>query len=413
MAGVGRGGRTRLARLPRTHAGFGRVEGADAYIESNAVLWDLAPDQRLEFGGAWPAVDPRCLVATLRREGTLADGGAFESEYVWLSLAEGARITRLELFESEALDEALARFETLRPPMPGLRRADPGPAGAAAAAQLFANAATATSEPVIACLVAHDWAGFSAHFAESFRCLDRRRMVQLDFDRDGYVAFTREVADGRSARGAAEILATRGDRLALVRSTFVFTDADVGPSEIAFLLVTEVDRNGRIVAYVRFDDDDPEGAWAELDTRWEAGEAAAHPLASAWVAAFRRAFARRDWEAMTALQAPAQVAHNHRLVGWGTLRGAGAWTRTLEELVALAPDVGQRVDHLRTGERGSLWQFAWHGTRDGGGFETPLLLVCETDDEGRQSRLDVWDLDHVDAALARWAAVVPKVPQPI
>jgi hypothetical protein len=42
-----------------------------------------------------------------------------------------------------------------------------------------------------------------------------------------------------------------------------------------------------------------------------------------------------------------------------------------------------------------------------------LLLVCETDDEGRQSRLDVWDLDHVDAALARWAAVVPKVPQPI
>jgi hypothetical protein len=164
---------------------------------------------------------------------------------------------------------------------------------------------------------------------------------------------------------------------------------------------------------VRFDDDDPEGAWAELDTRWEAGEAAAHPLASAWVAAFRRAFARRDWEAMTALQAPAQVAHNHRLVGWGTLRGAGAWTRTLEELVALAPDVGQRVDHLRTGERGSLWQLAWHGTRDGGGFETPLLLVCETDVEGRQSRLDVWDLDHVDAALARWAAVVPKVPQPI
>jgi hypothetical protein len=81
MAGVGRGGRTRLARLPRTHAGFGRVEGADAYIASNVVLWDLAPDQRLEFGGAWSAVDPHCLVATLRREGTLADGGAFESEY--------------------------------------------------------------------------------------------------------------------------------------------------------------------------------------------------------------------------------------------------------------------------------------------------------------------------------------------
>jgi hypothetical protein len=30
----------------RRHAGLGRVEGADAYAEANAVLWDLAPDQK-------------------------------------------------------------------------------------------------------------------------------------------------------------------------------------------------------------------------------------------------------------------------------------------------------------------------------------------------------------------------------
>lgn len=47
--------------------------------------------------------------------GTLADGGAFESDYLWLGIATGGRITRLELFEFEDLDRAKARLEELRP----------------------------------------------------------------------------------------------------------------------------------------------------------------------------------------------------------------------------------------------------------------------------------------------------------
>ena len=121
---------------------------------------------------------------------------------------------------------------------------------------------------MIACLVAHDWQGFAQLFADDFRMSDRRRVVQLELDRDRYVAFTREVADGRTVRGDSELLATRGERLALTRSTFEFTDADVGPSEIAFLILTEVDARGRIVAYVRFDLDDLDAAYAELDARW-------------------------------------------------------------------------------------------------------------------------------------------------
>ncbi len=64
---------------------LGRIEGADAYLEANAVLWDLAPEQRIEFGWSWPALDRHGAISTLRREGTLADGGAFESEYLWLA----------------------------------------------------------------------------------------------------------------------------------------------------------------------------------------------------------------------------------------------------------------------------------------------------------------------------------------
>ena len=95
--------------------GLGRIEGADAYMDSIAVLWDLAPNQGIEFGWSWPAFDRHAAVVTLRREGTLVDGGAFENDYLWLGVAEHGRLTRLELFEPEDLDAALARFEALRP----------------------------------------------------------------------------------------------------------------------------------------------------------------------------------------------------------------------------------------------------------------------------------------------------------
>ena len=79
------------------------------------MLWELAPDQRLEIGWSWPAVDRHGFVVTARRVGTLPDGGAFESEYVVLSIGSGGRITRFEFFEIDALDAALARFAELRP----------------------------------------------------------------------------------------------------------------------------------------------------------------------------------------------------------------------------------------------------------------------------------------------------------
>jgi ketosteroid isomerase-like protein len=95
--------------------GLGRIEGADVYMEGMAVLWDLAPDQRVEFGGSWPALDRHAVLVTLRREGALADGGAFENDYLWLGVAKHGRLTRLELFEPEDLDAAVSRFEELRP----------------------------------------------------------------------------------------------------------------------------------------------------------------------------------------------------------------------------------------------------------------------------------------------------------
>jgi hypothetical protein len=51
---------------------------------------------------------------------------------------------------------------------------------------------------------------------------------------------------------------------------------DVGPSEIEYLVVQEVDDHGDAVACVGFDPDALDAAYAELDRRHAAGEAAAH-----------------------------------------------------------------------------------------------------------------------------------------
>ncbi len=96
------------------HAGVGRIEGADAYTKSLEALWKLAPDQRLETGRHWPAYAPDVALALTRRHGTLPDGGAFESEFLLLYEIRDRVIARLESFEVDDLERALARFAELR-----------------------------------------------------------------------------------------------------------------------------------------------------------------------------------------------------------------------------------------------------------------------------------------------------------
>jgi hypothetical protein len=74
-------------------------------------------------------------------------------------------------------------------------------------------------------------------------------------------------------------------------------------------------------------------------------------------------------------------------------------------LVDLAPDVRLHVDHVRLSDRGILSHFAWIGTRDGGAFEIPQISVSELDELGRIRRLDVYAVDQLDRAFARFDAI--------
>jgi hypothetical protein len=104
----------------RRRTGAGRSEGAEAYVEGVEALLKLAPVQRAEAGSIWQAYARHGGITTVRRTGTLADGGAFENEYLMLFTTARGRLSRLEYFEVDDVDEAKARLEELRPSASGI-----------------------------------------------------------------------------------------------------------------------------------------------------------------------------------------------------------------------------------------------------------------------------------------------------
>ena len=114
---------------------------------------------------------------------------------------------------------------------------------------------------------------------------------------------------------AAELTGSlRGNRLALVRHDWTGSDETIGPSEHEVLVLIEVDDAGESVAIVLFDADARDVAWAELEARFEAGEAASARRGSV-TRAFTRAFADRDWDGLASLLATDLVVEDHRLLG--------------------------------------------------------------------------------------------------
>jgi hypothetical protein len=237
-----------------------------------------------------------------------------------------------------------------------------------------------------------------------FRHIDRRPLIRLELDRDEWLASYRQMVEMTSGF-AWEVLATRGERLGMMRIRWEGADASTGPSEIESLAIVEVDGNGDAVAVVEFDPDDLAAAHAELDERYAAGEARAHGRVAVAMGAFERAVAVRDWDALHALLSPDLVVNDHRPLGWETLHGPAMYVASLKSLVDLAPDVRLRTDHMSVSDRGALFVNTWVGTREGGAFEAPRAVVVEFDVDGRIRGMDFYDPEQLDAARARFAPV--------
>jgi hypothetical protein len=348
------------------------------------------------------ALRPDAFVVPVTWFGTeRANGGPFELQTInlWVFGADGLN-TRVEVFDTDRVADALARFDELVSGSPGVPATGSRVPG-------IENAATLAFQRAFDALQARDREGFAANFAPEFRGIDRRKMLHNDLGRDEWLASYHEIIGMTSSESAKEVLATRGDRLMLGRYWWRGTDGVVGPSEIEYLLLIEVDDRGDHVATVMFDPDDLEAAYAELDERYAAGEAAPHAATWRTELCFWRALATRDWERLAATFATDFVVEDHRPVGLLTSLSRDEYVASVRALMELRPDATLRLAHVLALEDDRLLAVGrWTGGEPEGAFEIPVVNAVQYGPNGAR-RYHFYDLEQLGEARARYESPCP------
>ena len=210
----------------------------------------------------------------------------FHAEWRMVSVftVEGDLVNRCEVFDESAIDAAIARFDQLSRPAPRLE-----------------NTASQVTERFAVHLRAHDWDAMAELLADDFCSDDRRGVVGagIQHGRDAHMADMRTIVDLWITNVSSTIIATRGERLVLMRTHFSGSDQGPGAFLTEVLGLVEIDTDERIVAIVSFDLDDFDAAIAELDARYLAGEAAAHSRTWSVIAEIRTGFNRHELPATT------------------------------------------------------------------------------------------------------------------
>jgi len=257
------------------------------------------------------------------------------------------------------------------------------------------NLATRHTEAWEAAWAAHDWDAHVALFAPTFRTLDHRSGVQLEIPREQYLESIRGgfEEDGRTAE--AVIVTTRGDHLALRRSTLRGRGW-----EVVTLNVVEVDDEARAVRHVAFNGDELERATAELERlagrpevrrpRWlEPNEA------TAAVERVLVAIQHEDWAALEAACDKGLEVDDRRLV-----RGSFGRQEYVENNRRQARGLRFEVDLEATaGSNLALVRWAWEVGPEAAPSGGEHLAVYEAGPDGTLVRITSFNLDDRGAAF--------------
>lgn len=311
--------------------------------------------------------------------------GAPRDEWLQLyGLDQEGRIALHVFFDLEDMDAALAeldatqaRFETEHP------RAR------------LENAATRVYERFWSHFAARDWAAVGTIVSESLSGADHRRVVNAGDrgSRESVIEDLQVAADLGFTIGMADVVAIRGERLALTRVRAAGRDPETIQNDA--INVVEIDADERLTLIVVYDLDDFDSAIDELDARYLADEAA--PYADAWSAITQGygAFNRREGIATT----PDWVNIDHR-------RAVAVAPGELTDYVHAAWDLEQDVSIYieavhRLTNRGAVISHATRATsREGFDAEWRMVLLVAVD--GVVNHCEVFDEGDLDVALARF-----------
>ncbi|WP_081282506.1 BTAD domain-containing putative transcriptional regulator [Mycobacterium asiaticum] len=328
-------------------------------------------------------------VVSYTAQGTSHDG--FEGEWrgVVVSMVDGEMVNRFELFDEADLDAALTRFDELHSRTVRLD-----------------NAASGLAERFRTCFMTRDWVAMTDLLAEDIRTDDRRHVVGAEGDRGRDVVMRhlmsgytdpgngRASADVGVTNMATTLIATRGNHLALSRSRMSGRDQAPAAFRTDLLHIVESNDDDRITALAIFDPDDMDAAFAELDARYLAGEAATHAHTWSLIARECTDFNRRespaaDWTMV-----------DHRkfaIIEAADLPAAvrGIWDVT--------PDLVMRIEavhHLC--DLGAIVTYSALGSSPDGVDAEWHVINLLTIEAGRIDRCEIFDEADLDAALTRF-----------
>jgi ketosteroid isomerase-like protein len=263
-------------------AALGLIQGRDALVRAL-----YAESQERELVLTVEAIDHGVVWYVSSTTGTSAEGMHAEWRHHNVCQLEGGLVSRIELFDLDDQAVALAAFERLR-----RRTLDPPPVAENDTARVFARYQTAC--------IRQDWSTVEALLADAVIADDRRSGVRLrSSGRAAVIDVMRAAVETGTQRLDCTTVATRANRLALVRVCGGAAQDGPGTGELEVLDVVETDVHGRITHIVVVDPEDIDSAYAELDARYLAGEGAPYAETIGLVLEGTRSQAG-DWERTTA-----------------------------------------------------------------------------------------------------------------
>jgi hypothetical protein len=300
---------------------------------------------------------------------------------------KGDTLGRSELFDEADLDAALARFDELSRP-----------------AQRLENAASRVYDRLWTYFAARDWAAIADITARDISDKDCRRVVNAGVrdGQDALIANLRAIAEVGAECVTSSVVATRGERLVLNRVRF---SARRGEVSAEVLNIAEIDANDRIAASLQFDADDIDAAFAELDARYLAGEAAEHSHTWSLIARASAVFNRHVMPPTT----PDWVNIDHRKV---TAFAPGEMTPYMRATFDVAPDIKFYIEAVhRLTDLGAVFTQPGRGISHEG-FEGEWRDIILMSIEGDQfNRCELFDEADLDAALARFDELSRSAPR--
>jgi class 3 adenylate cyclase/ketosteroid isomerase-like protein/tetratricopeptide (TPR) repeat protein len=354
-------------------ASLGEMHGPDEWMETQRALFGLLSEYRSKIA-RYLAGTPTCVLVEQFTNGVTHDGAVIEFANLVVERVGDGVIVHLEAFPVDRFDEAKALFDELSAPP-----------------SLLENGATRQAFRTYEVMATGDWDAAEALLTEDVELDDRRRVVgSRGRGRRAWINNFKAFLDLGFKPGPSELLATRGDHLALSRG--IGTDPD--GNEMSVIALNEVDDEGRASRIVWFDADDLDRAFTELDNRYLGSGLATD--AERVMIRFIQAYNERDWTTARAQASSDVIFVDHRSAQRGTLHG-DEYFEGAKALVDLAPDMRVRLLGVRHG----VMITAGDGTDENGNrVQWDHLHVAEVRDDVFV-RVDRFAHQDFDAAAAR------------